>query len=61
MDDNVFGALLDTCPTDTGKRGYIGGYDSFVFTLKPEMNGYFYTGENDYVMLCEREYLNIGA
>ena len=57
----MFGALLDTCPQPTGNANYIGGPDSFVFTLKPQMQGFIQTGQNDYVMLCAREYLNIGA
>ena len=52
MDQNIFGALLDTVPAAMYQSEYIGGHDSFVFTLKPNLEGYFSTAQNDYFMLC---------
>ena len=36
-DKNVFGALLDTMPSESRASEYIGSHDCFVFTIKPEM------------------------
>ena len=57
----MFGALVDTVPQMAGDSNYIGGHDSFVFSLRPQMKGFVSTAENDFIMLCAREYLNIGA
>ena len=53
MNRNVFGALLDTMPQESSANEYIGGHDSFLFTIKPEMQGYLSTAENDYIMLSQ--------
>lgn len=56
----MFGALLDTVPQEQGET-FMGGHDSFVFSLVPEMQAFLSTRENDYIMLCANTYLNIGA
>ena len=53
--------MVDTVPFSLYYGEHIGGCDSFVFSLKPEMKGYPAEPANEYVMLCQPEYLNIGA
>ena len=48
-------------PKECSAAQYIGGHDSFVFTMKPDMQGFLSTASNDYIMLCQPDYLNIGA
>ena len=48
-------------PKESSAAQYIGGHDSFVFTMKPDMQGFLSTANNDYIMLCQPDYLNIGA
>ena len=44
-----------------GASEFLGGFDSFVFKIKPKMQGYLATGDNDYFMLCQPGMLNIGS
>ena len=53
--------MVDTVPFSLNFGDYIGSYDSFVFSLKPEMKGYPAEIGSDYIMLCQPDYLNIGA
>ena len=60
-DKNVFGALIDTVPC-LNNNSYMGSHDSLVFRLSGDSpQSYQSTGANDFIMLCQDDYLTIGA
>lgn len=61
MDGKIFGAWIDTIPLYKARAEFIGGHDSFVFTMKPQLAAFRSTCENDFIMLCQPDYMNIGA
>lgn len=51
----MFGAFIDDVFRQYFK-GYIGSSDSFVFSLKPELKGYFDADDNQRYLLGEQDY-----
>mmetsp|Transcript_44325 Transcript_44325/g.60123 ORF Transcript_44325/g.60123 Transcript_44325/m.60123 type:complete len:80 (+) Transcript_44325:1376-1615(+) len=55
-----FGCFLDTVPIRAGNQ-FLGSTETMVFTIEPETKPYYFTEKNMRFMLCDVEYLTVGA
>lgn len=56
----ICGCLIDEMPVSTSQNKFQGSFESFVFSLDPEVKSFKSTGNNDYQMLADLNYIAIG-
>lgn len=52
--------MIDAIPVSTSKNVFQGMVNCMVFCLHPKVRCYGYTGENEFQMLADLDYLAIG-
>jgi len=60
LEGQIFGCLIDEMPLSNSRNTFQGSFESFVFSLEPEVASYKSTGNNEYHMLADLNYLAIG-
>ena len=58
--DQVFGVFLDMMPFPNSQQ-FQGGHDSFVFTVRPNLEAFYSTQKNDFILMAALDYMAVGA
>mmetsp|Transcript_17981 Transcript_17981/g.12914 ORF Transcript_17981/g.12914 Transcript_17981/m.12914 type:complete len:120 (-) Transcript_17981:128-487(-) len=58
--NQIFGCFMDTVPIMAGNK-FIGGTETFVFSVQPRAEAYYFTEANMRFALCDLKYMTVGA